>query len=189
MTGGLVEIGADGRGFSYDNEGPRHAVLSAGLRDRQPAGHQWRVAGVHGRRRLPAQPSSGCPTAGPASRRRLARARLLERRRRDVDHVHAVRSAPGGPRRARVPCLLLRGRRLRAVGRRPPARPSSSGSTPPPPRVGRRGGLLDPQRCHPSVASRIDGRRRVGVDRESPTSPTRGSRRPMARSASTTASS
>ncbi len=52
VEGGLVEIGHRGDGFSFDNELPPHRTCRA-LPPRRPSGHQRRVAGVHGRRRLP----------------------------------------------------------------------------------------------------------------------------------------
>ena len=66
-------------------------------------------------------PSSGCPRAGPPSRRGLGGAALLGARRRRLGRVHPRRPAPGRPGRAGRPRQLLRGRRLRPLGRRPAA--------------------------------------------------------------------
>ena len=69
--------GTTAYGFAYDNEGPRHRVLPRGLRDRRARGHQRRLAGVHGRRRLPARRPVAVRRLGAGPGRRLGRAGLL----------------------------------------------------------------------------------------------------------------
>ena len=48
----IFEIGHDGRGFSYDNEGPRHRALVARFFTRDPIGHERRISRIHRSRRL-----------------------------------------------------------------------------------------------------------------------------------------
>ncbi len=97
----------------------------------RPAGHQRRVAGVHGRRRLRATTSCGSPTAGPRCNDEHWRAPFYwtEQRRRVV-RAHPQRHLAGEPRAAREPRQLLRGRGLRDLGRQAAARTRPSGSTP-----------------------------------------------------------
>ena len=52
--GGLVEIGHDGEGFAFDNEGPRHAVHLAPFAVASRLVTEGEVAGLHRRRRVPA---------------------------------------------------------------------------------------------------------------------------------------
>ena len=65
FDGGLVEIGHDGRGFAFDNEGPAHRRVAGAVslwpRDLVTNGDWMRF--IDGRRLWPA-PSCGCPTAG-----------------------------------------------------------------------------------------------------------------------------
>ena len=56
---------------------------------------------------------------------------LLDPGGRRVARVHPGRDRPGQPRRAGLPRQLLRGRRLRPLGRAPAARPRPSGRWPP----------------------------------------------------------
>ena len=56
FEGGIHSIGHAGEGFAFDNEGPRHEVLLRPFRIALARGHQWRVAGVHGRRRISQRP-------------------------------------------------------------------------------------------------------------------------------------
>ena len=70
-------------GFAFDNEATPARVAAAPLRLGQPAGHQRRVAGVHGRRRLPPAGVLATPTAGRAVQAEgWERAALLARARR-----------------------------------------------------------------------------------------------------------
>ena len=139
----------------------------------EPAGHQRRVAAVHGRRRLRHARSSGCPTAGPRSRPRAGRRRVYwEGEDGDVAADDAARPAPGRARRAGLPRQLLRGGRLRALGRQAAAD-----------RVRMGGGRQRRCRCAATCSAparcarcrrprrrgrqaRPDVRRRVGVDAE-----------------------
>ncbi len=52
QAGGTMEIGHDGAGFAFDNEGPRHRSLAHAVCARLAPGHQWRVSRVHQGRRL-----------------------------------------------------------------------------------------------------------------------------------------
>ena len=126
---------------------PPPAVARA-LPARRPARHQRRVAGVHGRRRLPPRTSSGSPTAGRKVNADGWRAPFywIGARRRLV-RAHAQRHLAGQPRAPGEPRQLLRGRGLRHLGRQAAAHRG---------RVGAR------RRCD----GRADGRRdRVGQPR------------------------
>src|SRR5207247_1462900 len=75
------------------------------------------MARLHGGRRLreAATLALGGREGGRCSA--LGRSPLLGTEGRGVVDDDALWDARGGPRRARVPCELLRGRRVRAVGR------------------------------------------------------------------------
>ena len=75
VEGGLVEIGHRGDGFSFDNELPLHQAAPRAVPAGRPAGHQRRVAGVHGRRRLPAAGALALRRLGAGAGRGLARRR------------------------------------------------------------------------------------------------------------------
>ena len=47
FAGGIVEIGHDGNGFSYDNERPRHQTLLQDFRLGHAAGQQCGISGIH----------------------------------------------------------------------------------------------------------------------------------------------
>ena len=192
---GLREIGHAGPGFAFDNEGPRHRVFVHAFALASRARDQRRVPRVHRGRRLPA------PRALALRRLRRGAARAAGARRSTGRSATAPGTTftLGGPARARARRAgrhveLLRGRRLRALGRRAPAdrgrvgarrRPArrstgnfvESGAPPP--------GAAAPAARRPRPALR----RRLGVDARAPTRPTPASARPPARSASTTASS
>ena len=117
--GAVPRSGDPGEGFAYDNERPRHVVDLDGLRDRRHAGDQRRLS--------PSSSRTAATTAGAVDARRLAaaaRARAGERpavldRATAASAASSARAArPGAAGDAR---LLVRGRRLRALERRPPA--------------------------------------------------------------------
>ena len=109
----------------------RRTAVARALPARRPARHQRRVAGVHGRRRLPTAPTCGSPTAGARSTARAGRRPFYwSRARRRLVRAHPQRHVAGQPRAAGEPRQLLRGRRLRHLGRQAAARPRPSGSTP-----------------------------------------------------------
>ena len=115
----------------FDNELAAAPGLPRALPARRPARDQRRVAGVHGRRRLPARRSCGCPTAGRRVQRRgLARAASTGPRLDGVWLEHTLHGTwPVDPGAAGQPRQPLRGRRVRRLGRASGCRPRPSGST------------------------------------------------------------
>ena len=104
-------VGAGAEGFAYDNERPRHAVDVPRLRDRPPAGHQreWlRFAEGGGYVRREWWSDEGWAW------------------KEEYDITHDAGVADGARRGARLPRLLVRGRRLRPCvrGAVSPPRPS-----------------------------------------------------------------
>ena len=159
--GGIVEIGHAGDGFAFDNEGPRHEALLQPHRVADGARHERRLAGVHRRRRLRAGPSCGCPTAGPPSSSTAGRRPSTGSATATSGTVFDLGGlAPGRPGRAGRPRQLVRGRRLRPVGRRPAADRGRVGDR----RAGRR-----------TTRRRRLVRRRRGSGRRARTTPTPGS--------------
>ena len=76
--GGLVEIGHDGDGFAFDNEGPRHQALLQPFRDRRPRSSRAATGWRSSTTAATSGPSSGCPTAGRTVQARgLGRAAVL----------------------------------------------------------------------------------------------------------------
>ncbi len=79
----------EGDGFCFDNELPRHQQWLAPVPARRPARHQRRVAGVHGRRRLPAPRAVALRRLGAGQRRGLATPRCTgSQHRRRVVRAH-----------------------------------------------------------------------------------------------------
>ena len=70
FEGGLVEIGHDGAGFAFDNEGPRHRVWLDPFALATRPGDLRRISGLHRRRRLP---PAGVLAVGRLGLRRAAR--------------------------------------------------------------------------------------------------------------------
>ncbi len=64
FPGGVHRIGHDGGGFCFDNEMPRHRVLSRGFRARLATGHERGISWPSSRTAVTTSPSSGSPTAG-----------------------------------------------------------------------------------------------------------------------------
>ena len=98
--------------------GPAAPGMAGAVRDGRPAGHRRRVAGVHRRRRLLPPRALAQRRVGHGAGRGLARAVVLGAARRQLARVHAHRAAAAGPRRSRRARQLLRGRRVRPLGRR-----------------------------------------------------------------------
>ena len=120
---GCAEIGHDGDGFAFDNERPRHRVWLEPFRLATRLGHLRRVSRLHRRRRLSPAGVLAVGRLGDGAAARAGQAPLYWRdatattgassrcpARRAVDPAEPV-----------VPCQLLRGRRLRALGRQAPA--------------------------------------------------------------------
>ena len=162
------------------------ATRCCSSRSRSPTGsspaasgsRSWPTAATSG-------PSSGSPTAGRRCRReRLGRAAVLGRATATRGTVFTLAGMRAGrPDEPVVPRQLLRGRRLRPLGRRAGCRPRPSGR--------RSAATPSASRSTPRCTDgrRAVVRRRVAVDGAAPTCPTRASSPPPARSVSTTASS
>ena len=87
---------------------------------RRPARDRRRVARVHRRRRLPPARALAVRRLGRRAGARWTR-RCTGATTTTAGGVHARRPAPRRPGRAGLPRELLRGRRVRPLGRRPPA--------------------------------------------------------------------
>ena len=192
--GGLVEIGHTGDGFGFDNECPRHRSTSSPSPSR-PAGDLRRVARVHRRRRLPPARAVAVRRLGPVQAEGWDAPPLLVAGRRRVAGVHPRRLRARRPGPPGLPRQLLRGRRLRPLGGRPAADRGGVGGG----RPTRRSGAARPQLPRPRLCCTRSGaaggcsaeppRATSGSGPRPPTAPTRASRPPPGRSASTTASS
>ena len=107
VRGGRVEIGRDEGPFAFDNESPRHETLLSALSPGQPTGHQRRMAGVHGGRRLSAPRVLAGGRLGEGLYGGMGGAALLGTRWPSVADNDASRAAPGGSRGPRGPRQLL----------------------------------------------------------------------------------
>ena len=116
------------------------------VRARRPAGHQRRVAGVHRRRRLPPARALAVRRLGDRAGRGLGRTAVLARTATAGRCSPSPGMLPIDPRAPVCPRQLLRGRRVRPLGRRPAADRGRVGGVAtvgrPAPRLG--GGLGDP---------------------------------------------
>ena len=142
--GGLAEIGHGGDGFAFDNELPRHTahLEPFALADRPVTCGEWLAFIDDGGY---ARPSCGSPTAGPRRRPRLGGAAVLVRGGRRAWWLFTLGGAAAGrPGRAGLPRELLRGRRLRPLGRSPPAHRGRVGGRAPARPAARPGNFLDP---------------------------------------------
>ena len=119
--GGIVEIGHDGNGFAFDNEGPRHAVLLAPFRIATSlvTGGDW-VAFIDdgGYRRPELWMSDGWATVQANG---WQAPEYWEQRDGEWWTFGLCGAAPLVPRRTGRARQLVRGRRLRPLGRRPAA--------------------------------------------------------------------
>ena len=147
-TGGDVEVGHDGDRLRLRQRGPRHSRAPRAVRARRPAGHLRRVARRSSPTAATGDPSCGCPTDGHACSARAWTAPLYwDIDATPCDRVHPRRHAPTlDPHEPVMPRELLRGRRLRPMGRRPAAHRVRVGgrrsATPPVPAT--RGASLHP---------------------------------------------
>ena len=193
FDGGVVEIGHDGAGFAFDCEGPRHRALVEPyeLADRLVTNAEWMAFIADGGYRTPLHLALG--RMGDGANGRLDGAALLGRARGRLLVDDLARRAARRSRRAGHACQLLRGGRVRHLGR-----PKIAERV----RMGARGGSRAAQRqfrrvrtpapCRgPSRTARLapDLRRRVGMDAQRLRSLSAISVRRRARSANTTASS
>ncbi len=188
--GGLAEVGfGDDDGFAFDNELPRHTthLEPFALADRPVTCGEWLAfMDDDGYGRPDLWLSDGWATAqaeamgGPA---------VLVQGGGRLVAVHPGRAPARRPGRARLPRQLLRGRRLRPVGRRPPADRGRVGGG------GRRtmSRKATSSTCRSSTRGRRPRARRSsatsGSGRRAPTAPTPAFAPRPGRSASTTASS
>ena len=121
FEGGIFEVGHDGGGFAYDNEGPRHEALihPFKLASRPVTNAEW-IAFIE-------DGGYATPTLWLADGWNTVKSQAWEgplyfetgRGRLRADEPDGL--PPGRPRRAGHPCQLLRGRRLRPLGRLPAA--------------------------------------------------------------------
>ena len=121
FAGGIRQVGHDGEGFAWDNEAPRHDALIHPFRlaDRLVTNGEWLDFMADGGYRTAALwLSDGWATVNREGWQ--APALLGGARRRVARHV-ARRPAAGRARQPRRPRQLLRGRRLRPLGRQAPA--------------------------------------------------------------------
>ena len=124
---GIHTIGHQGDGYCFDNEGPSHRVLVGPVRIARAlvTNGEWLAFMNDGGYANPTLwLSDGWATVQNGG---LAGARLLAGARRRLASAHARRPAAGRSRRARHARQLLRGRRVRALGRQASADRSRSG--------------------------------------------------------------
>ncbi len=163
--GASCDLGHDGDGFAFDNEGPRHDALLHPFALRSTARDQRRLARLRRRRRLPRARVCGCPTAGapcsPNNGRRpsTGSATPSAGRVQTLDGARARRSGRAGGARE-----LVRGRRLRPLGRESPAHRGRVGGGRRRPRARRPGHRLLGRA--PAGRRRAVVRRGVAVDRQ-----------------------
>ena len=168
---GIHTIGHQGEDYCFDNERPGASRAGRAGAHRALARDQRRMARIHQGRRLRQPGAVALRRLGRGAERGLAGARPLAGPRRRMAPAHARGPAAGRSGRAGHACELLRGRRVRALGRQASADRSRSGRS-------RRAAGISPT----PTASCGNGRVRA-------TRPIRASSPATARSANTTASS
>ena len=176
--------------------GPPPRRAAAPVPHRRPARHLRRVAGLHGRRRLRAARAVAVRRLGHRAGSRAGEAPLYWEPDGDGWAVFTLAGLrPVDPAEPVVPRQLLRGRRLRPLGRRPAAdRGRVGGGRPAPSASARRRPTSHELHLHPTgrAGARPASARpsaRCGSGPPPPTCPTPASSPPPARSVSTTASS
>ena len=176
VEGGLVEIGHEGDGFRFDNELPRHqqCLEPYRLADRLVTNGEWLEFMADGGYRAPR--AVALRRLGQGQRRGLGRAALLDASStaRWFEHT-PQRHLAGRPGPAGEPRQLLRGRRLRHVGRQAAAHRGRVGARrrrgPAPARRRPSATSPTPTTFHPRAAAPATGaaapalRRLLGVDR------------------------
>ena len=170
-AGGMVRIGHRGRRLLLRQRDAGAFGVSAAVSAGVAAGAQRRMAGVHRRRRLPHADAVDVGRLGVRAGERLVRAAVLARERRRLVADGTVRPGAARSRCAGAPHKLVRGRRVRALGRRAAAD---------------RGGVGGGQR-HATTSHELT--RMSGNGHAAPTAHIRGIGRSRVRSANTTASS
>ena len=125
---GIHTIGHQGEGYCFDNEGPSHRVLVGPVRIARSlvTNGEWLEFMTDGGYANPTLWLSDGWADG--AERRLAGARPLAGVRRRMAAAHARRPAAGRSRRAGHARELLRGRRVRALGRQASADRAGVGS-------------------------------------------------------------
>ena len=167
-----TRIGFDGERLLLRQRRAGASGLSAAGAHRARSRHQCAMARIHGRRRLCDARRSGSPTAGRRSRRKAGMRPAIGARSTAPGCPFTLGGLRAGrPGRAGLPCQLLRGRRLRALGRQASADRSGMGSR----------GAREPAR------RRL--RHRLAMDAQRLSRPIRATAPRTARSANTTASS
>ena len=173
FAGGVREIGASADAASRSTTSARAtACCSRRSRSRRAWSTNGEYARLHRRRRLSPPRAVAVRRLGRRCSARLATRPLYwERSRRRLARVHPRRPAPArSADEPVVPRQLLRGRRLRALGRRAPADRGRVGSGAPTGAAGRAATSLDSGRLHPrppraTAATPAPAlRRRLGVD-------------------------
>ncbi len=196
FAGGLREIGHDGAGFAFDNEGPRHKVWLEPFRLADAARHLRRVSRPSSPTAAIAGPSSGCRTAGRRCSARAGRRRSTGAREDDGWRVFTLPAgAPLDARRAGLPRQLSTrptpSRAGPASGLPTEAEWEVAAAAPAPARRQSRwiAGIYHPRAGPAAAGARADDRRRLGMDAEPLCRLSAASAPPPARSANTTASS
>ena len=174
VDGGVVEIGARADGFRLRQRKPAPRDPAAALPAGQPPGHQPRMDRLHRGRRLSAGRVLAVRRLGAHPRGRLGGAALLGARRGRLAGVRPGRADARRSRCAGGARQLLRGRRLRPLGRQAAAD---------------RGGVGTRRRRARAGRVRAAATTPPGSGPPAPTSPIPASPPPKARSANTTASS
>ena len=156
--------------WAYDNERPAHEVDAPGLLDRRRAGHQRRLRGASSRPVATTTRAGGRRRAGRGGRRPGSPPRSSGGGDGDGWLRRPLRPRRAGAgRRARPARLLVRGRRLRPLGRQAPAHRGRVGaggpvgSRSPARRTGGRGASTGPTTAHANLGQRHLGPAPVGA--------------------------
>ena len=173
LAGGLVEIGHDGDGFAFDNEGPRHKVWLEPFRLAARPVTCGEYRRLHRRWRLSPARILAVGRLGDGAARRAGRRRSIGARGRRLDDLHARGRRALDPGRAGLSCqLFTRPMPMRAgpasgCRPRPNGRSRRAGSSPAARRQFLDGrGVFIPRQPPPRTvaAARADDRRCLGMD-------------------------